>query len=59
MVACLFLTYVSGALIACGLLLSKKVSRKDYIAFAPFLALGTLLTLVLRERIDLLFEVYL
>ena len=58
MAACLLITYVVGALIASVLLLTGKVKRGDYVPFAPFLALGTLLTLVFRDRIILLITLY-
>lgn len=52
MVACLFLTYIIGGVIASALLLTKKIKRGEYVAFGPFLALGTLVSIVWQTRID-------
>ncbi len=58
MVVCLFLTYILGALLVCPLLLTARINRKSYVPFAPFLALGALVTIISAERIDLLWQVY-
>lgn len=57
-IACLFLTYIVGALILSVLLLLGVVKRKSYIAFAPLLSLGALLTIVFQDRIETLLRVY-
>lgn len=51
MAACLFLTYVGGAAIASVLLILGKVHRGSAVAFGPFLAIGTLMTILWRTRI--------
>jgi len=58
MAICLFVTYVLGALIVCVLLLMRIVHRGGHVAFAPFLALGTLFTVVFSDRVDLLINLY-
>ena len=56
MLLCLLFAYVAGALVAAFLLLSGRKTRKDRLAFGPFLALGALLTLFLGDQaIPLLF----
>lgn len=47
----LFVSYILGALVAAILLITKKITRKDYIAFGPFLASGTLVALITGDRI--------
>ena len=47
----IFLTYIIGGIAALVLLTTKKVSKKSHIPFAPFLVLGTLLTIFFGERI--------
>lgn len=59
MIACLFLTYIIGALIACTLLLTGAIKRGQYVAFGPFLALGAVATLFAHTRIDQFISVYL
>ena len=49
----LFSSYIFGAIVASALLLSGRITRQSYIAFGPFLALGTLLSLFLGERVML------
>ncbi|MBM3231152.1 prepilin peptidase [Candidatus Peregrinibacteria bacterium] len=51
MLACLFLTYVVGAVISSALLVTGRAHRKSAVAFGPFLALGTLMTILWRTRI--------
>jgi prepilin signal peptidase PulO-like enzyme (type II secretory pathway) len=48
---CLFFAYVSGALVAIYLLMRKLVSRRDRIAFGPFLALGTVITIAIGSML--------
>ena len=43
--------YILGALVAVALLLTKQKTRKDHIAFVPFLAGGTLLTLLVGQKV--------
>jgi len=50
MLLCLLFAYVAGALVAAFLLLSGRKTRKDRLAFGPFLALGALLTLFLGDQ---------
>jgi leader peptidase (prepilin peptidase)/N-methyltransferase len=47
----LFISIVSGGLVASILLLLKIKGRKDAIPFGPFLSLGTLLTLLWGDNI--------
>ena len=47
----LFAAYIFGGFMAGALLLSKKKSRTDSLAFAPFLALGLLAALLLGEQV--------
>lgn len=47
----LFSSFVLGGTVAGFLLLTKQVSRKDPIAFGPYLALGGILTLLYGEAI--------
>ena len=54
MLASLFFAYVIGACVAITLLLLKKKTRKDRLAFAPFLAIGTLLALLFQEQVQTL-----
>lgn len=58
MVACLFLVYVIGALIASALLLTGRVKRGQYIAFAPFMAIGAIATVFFQSRIDQFIALY-
>lgn len=50
-VVALFIAYVSGASVAGSLLLGKKATLSEHIAFGPFLAVGTLLALPLSDII--------
>ena len=45
------ISYVIGATAACGLLLTKKLTRKSRIAFVPYLFSGTLVVLVFGNGI--------
>ncbi|HEY8471796.1 MAG TPA: A24 family peptidase [Natronosporangium sp.] len=45
LVAGLLLSFLASGLVATGLLIARKVGRKDTLPFGPFLALGTLVTL--------------
>jgi leader peptidase (prepilin peptidase)/N-methyltransferase len=47
----LFLSFVLGGLISGVLLAAKRIGRRDPIAFAPFIALGTITTLFYGELI--------
>jgi len=47
----IFIAYLSGAFVASALLLSKRKTRRDHLAFGPFLALGTFVALFYSERI--------
>ena len=47
----LILSYIIGAVMAAGLLLSGKKQRDDTLSFAPFLASGLLVTLVYGEQL--------
>jgi prepilin signal peptidase PulO-like enzyme (type II secretory pathway) len=58
MVASLMVTYVLGALIVSIMLVTKKVTRKSYVAFAPFLFLGTITTLLLERYIQQVLWLY-
>jgi leader peptidase (prepilin peptidase)/N-methyltransferase len=44
-------SYIIGAAAASILLLTRKMARRDHIAFGPFLAFGTLLTLLVGDKI--------
>lgn len=58
MAACLFLTYVLGAAIASTMLLTGYVKRGQYVAFAPFMVIGAVVSLFFEKRIDLLLDLY-
>jgi leader peptidase (prepilin peptidase) / N-methyltransferase len=47
----LFLSFVIGGLIGSLLIMLKLKSRKDYIPFGPFIALATLLSILLGDHI--------
>ncbi len=51
MIVAILLSYICGAVYASALLLTGKRTRKDHLAFAPFLALGTLASFLFAERI--------
>ncbi len=51
MLAALFFSYVSGALIASIFLISEKKGLQDSLSFGPFLALGTFLTLTMGPTV--------
>ena len=44
-------SYIVGSLAALPLLLTKKKDKKEYLAFGPFLAIGTLVVLVWGDQI--------
>ncbi len=46
--SCMMLSLLVSLAIGVSLILLKKITSKDFIAFAPFLATGTILTLLLR-----------
>ncbi|MBT4120162.1 MAG: prepilin peptidase [Candidatus Peribacter sp.] len=58
MAVCLFLTYVLGGAIASALLISGKVKRGQYVAFAPFLVLGAIVSIFAHSRIDQFIDLY-
>lgn len=58
MVASLMMTYILGALIISILIITKKVTHGSHVAFAPFLFLGTLATLIFTDRIQQLLWLY-
>jgi len=45
-----FFAFVSGGLVASAFLLAKKVERGQYIAFGPFLCLGSILAFYFGEN---------
>ena len=47
----LITSYILGALMASAFLLIGKMTRRDHIAFGPFLALGTLLSLLVGDMV--------
>ena len=47
----LFLSFVIGGVIGIILILLKKKSRKDYIPFGPFIAIGAIITAIFGEKI--------
>ncbi|MCB2286433.1 prepilin peptidase [Clostridium algidicarnis] len=47
----IFLSFIIGAIIGVILIISKKRSRKDYIAFGPFIALSALFTVFYGSHI--------
>jgi leader peptidase (prepilin peptidase)/N-methyltransferase len=47
----LFVSFVLGGTIGALLILFKIKSRKDYIAFGPFIALGTIITIFFGDKI--------
>lgn len=57
-IAALFLTYVLGACILSGSLLLGKVSRKDYVPFAPFMALGGYIVVLFRPEVAEILTLY-
>jgi leader peptidase (prepilin peptidase) / N-methyltransferase len=51
MIFCILTAYIIGAFVASILLVTKIKSRKDHVAFGPFLAISMLLTLVAGRQI--------
>lgn len=47
----LLIAYITGAIVASVLLLKRKMHRKTHIAFGPFLAFGTLVTLIIGDKV--------
>ncbi len=52
------ITYVLGAFILSVFLITGKISRKDYVPFVPFLALGTYITVACMPKIDEILQLY-
>ncbi|HAI97972.1 TPA: hypothetical protein DCL30_00310 [Candidatus Peribacteria bacterium] len=50
----LLLSYIVGGIVAATLLLLKKTHRQAHIAFAPFLAIGAIITLIVGDRLLIL-----
>jgi leader peptidase (prepilin peptidase)/N-methyltransferase len=50
-VAVLFFSFVFGGIIGAILIISKKKSRKDYIPFGPYIALGAILAVLCGDKI--------
>ena len=50
-IAAVFFSYLIGAVISVGLLITGKATRKSMIAFGPFLILGTLVTLFYGHQV--------
>jgi len=50
-VFCLALAYIIGGVVASFLLLSNRANRKSHVAFAPFLAVAALLTLLYGDAL--------
>ena len=46
--SCMLLSLLISLTVGCVLIMAKKITSKDFIPFAPFLALGTILTLLLK-----------
>ena len=46
--SCMLLSLIISLAAGCALILAKKITSKDFIPFAPFLALGTVLTLLFK-----------
>lgn len=46
--SCVMLSLIISFIVGVILILAKKINRKDFIPFAPFLMLGTFLTLIFR-----------
>ncbi|MDP6561880.1 MAG: prepilin peptidase [Candidatus Peribacteraceae bacterium] len=59
MAVCLFLTYIIGGVLASVLLVSGRIKRGQYVAFGPFLALGTVVSIFFQARIDTFIAFYL
>lgn len=59
MLACLLLTYILGGMLVSLLLLLKKVQRGQHIAFGPLLAIGAMVTLLFKAKVDLFILLYL
>lgn len=54
----LSLSFVIGSIISLALIALKKKTRKDYIAFGPFIALASILTIFIGEKIAYLYLFY-
>lgn len=51
LIVALFIAYILGTIFSVGLLVSKKVSLKSKIPFAPFLVTGTILSVLFGSQI--------
>lgn len=51
----IFLAYICGAMTAVSLLLQKRKTMEDALSFGPFLAIGLIVTLLVGDRLLLLF----
>ncbi|HBB29513.1 MAG TPA: hypothetical protein DC000_09775 [Clostridiales bacterium] len=46
--SCMLLSLIISLIVGCILIITKKITSKDFIPFAPFLTLGTVLTLLFK-----------
>ncbi len=46
--SCMLFSLIISLIVGCILIITKKITSKDFIPFAPFLALGTVLTLLFK-----------
>ncbi|KGN02255.1 peptidase A24 [Clostridium novyi A str. 4570] len=47
----LFLSFILGGAVGAVLIISKKKSRKDYIAFGPYISIATMIAVLFGEKI--------
>jgi leader peptidase (prepilin peptidase)/N-methyltransferase len=45
----IFIAAILASIVGLGLIIAKKITRKDYIAFGPFLSVGSFLTVFLPQ----------
>lgn len=50
-----FISIILGAVICLGLLGFKKITRESYVAFVPFLTLGSIITMIIGEEVIALY----
>ncbi|MDR0618148.1 MAG: A24 family peptidase [Endomicrobium sp.] len=55
----IFIAAVLASIVGFGLIIAKKITRKDYIAFGPFLSVGSFLTVFLPQPSILLDDFFL